>query len=228
MLIEDPVILFDNHDFLAADKPEGWLSVPSRQGVSDPRPCLGRWLEAKLGLRLWPVHRLDEDVSGLVLYAKGPAAHKAANAWFEGRTVGKTYEALTCGPAPAGAHPGQELIWESKLLRGKKRAYESPAGKPAKTRAIWEGPRGPLQAWSLEPLTGRPHQLRFDLARHGHPILGDTLYGAPPGIDLAAHGVRGDGIALRSRELRFGRCLDYTKFGLPEKLQASPLGGRIR
>ncbi|MBS1983183.1 MAG: RNA pseudouridine synthase, partial [Bdellovibrionales bacterium] len=70
-------IVFENPHFLAADKAPGWLSVPSRLGADDARPCVGRELEKTHG-RVWPVHRLDLEVSGLILFARNAEAHRAA------------------------------------------------------------------------------------------------------------------------------------------------------
>jgi tRNA pseudouridine32 synthase/23S rRNA pseudouridine746 synthase len=225
-------LLFHNEHFAAADKPADWLSVPSRQGEEDARPCLGKRLEAALATRLWPVHRLDQEVTGLILFAKSPEAHRQANQWFEQRQVVKTYEALT-GPAapPAPGAPalvgpgvlpaaGTDYVWHSHLLRGKRRAYASPQGKPAETQATFIGLQqdGEITAghWRLHPHTGRPHQLRFDLSRHGFPILGDALYGS-----LAP--CPGAGIALRCVQLDFTACPKYAAFGLPTLLVAPGL-----
>ncbi len=211
-------ILFQNDAVVVADKPAAWLSVPSRMGRDDPRPCVGPALEAQLGGRLWPVHRLDLEVSGLLLFARSPDAHRKACAWFELRTVHKIYQALTEGAPP----PVAEAVWTGLLAKGKKRAFIAPHGKPSETRARWLGSRllesGPsAQLWEVEPVTGRSHQLRFDLARHGYPVLGDSLYGAS--VPNAA----GAGIALRAVQLDFRQAPHATELGLPEVLNASPL-----
>lgn len=210
--------IFENEHFVAVDKPAGTLTVPGRTGASDERLCLSHEL-AKTGPVL-PIHRLDVEVSGLVLFAKNTRAHREANAWFEARHVHKSYEAWTEGTIPDGSNPGQTFEWQSNILRGKRRAYESPHGKPAITRATWLGSERfhdiPIQRWQLEPLTGRSHQLRFELSRHGFPILGDTLYGAH--VEFIAHA-----IALRSIRLDFSGCAGAAKLGLPEVIQASSL-----
>ncbi len=207
-------LAFDNPHFVAADKPAGWLSVPARTGAADPRTCLGLALEAALGLRLWPVHRLDAEVSGLILFAKNADAHRAANGWFERREVEKRYEALTDGDPGAAAKVAG--VWRSRILRGKKRAYESPHGKDAETVARLLGRRGDLLAWDLEPRTGRPHQLRYELAKHGFPIAGDSLYGS-----TRPHA--GGGIALRCVGLGFAGCGQAAELGLPEALAVPSL-----
>lgn len=211
-------ILYENERVVAVDKPHGWLSVPSREGDEDARWCLGRELERQLDRRLWPVHRLDVPVSGLTLFAKDADAHKLLNAAFEGRSVHKRYEAWAEG---APGEPDLTLLWRSTLLRGKKRAYEHPAGKIAITHARWietlELPDGPAQRWLLEPETGRPHQLRVHMAQHASALLGDTLYGATRAYSVP------DGIALRAVWLDLRGLKGRQALGLPEELEAPGL-----
>ena len=214
------LVLFRNDHVIAVDKPGGYLSVPSRMGAQDPRPCLGRELEKSLGVRLWPVHRLDEEVTGVILYALSPGAHRDLSKSFEDRTVTKRYEALTdLGTASETQGIDREVLWECMLLRGKKRAYESPHGKPAATKARLLAQvtlsDGPALHWSLSPLTGRGHQLRFELYRHGFPIIGDALYGSKRdyGRDL---------IALRCMSLNFANLPALVaRLGLPVEINAA-------
>lgn len=209
-------ILYENERVVAVDKPHGWLSVPSRDGEEDARWCLGRELERQLDVRLWPVHRLDVPVSGLILFAKDADAHKLLNAAFEGRAVHKRYEAWSEG----AAGPPDALEWRSTLLRGKKRAYEHHAGKLAITQARWietlELPDGPAQRWLLDPETGRPHQLRVHMALHAGPLLGDALYGAK-------RSYQADAIALRAVWLDLRGVKQREALGLPEELATSGL-----
>jgi tRNA pseudouridine32 synthase/23S rRNA pseudouridine746 synthase len=164
---------------------------------------------------------LDEEVTGVILFALTPGAHKDLSMAFENRAVGKRYEALTdLGSQSSEEQFRQEVLWECLVLRGKKRAYESPHGKPAATKAqvlakVTLGD-GPALHWTLSPLTGRGHQLRFELFRHGFPIIGDTLYGSKRdfGRDL---------VALRCMALNFVQLSSIaTKLGLPEEIEASP------
>ena len=199
-------IIFQNQYFVAVDKEPGFLSVPARQ-ADDPRPVLGRLLQEQLGQQIYPVHRLDAEVSGLVLYALTPEAHAAANTCFEDRQVQKTYQAFSSG---GSFEVGAKGLWKAKLLRGKKRAYESPVGKLAVTGAtLLASPAPETFEWKLEPQTGRSHQLRWELFRHGSSILGDVLYGSSRRWN--------QGIALRSVSLVFAE--EFTKrFGLPSEL----------
>ncbi len=200
-------IHFQNSDFVLAIKPAGFLSVPSRFAEKDERPVLGRVLEEQLQCRLFPVHRLDFEVGGLILFAKNPNAHRVANQWFEQKKIQKTYQALTTGIAPAEK---SKFEWKAQVLRGKKRAYESPVGKNSLTLAEFEGFDGDYLLWTLNPVTGRAHQLRFDLSRNGFPIVGDTLYGST--IALAA-----EGIALQAVKIQFPK--EALQFGLQEIYQ---------
>ena len=232
-------LILQTDRLVVVDKPASWLSVPSRAGGADPRPCVGKVLEKQLGQRLWPTHRLDFEVTGLLLFAKDAAAHSIINQWFEQRLIGKTYEALTEGEMPENDSP---FIWTSLLLRGKKRAFESPHGKPSETLALAQQlistADGPCIFWRLEPRTGRPHQLRFELSKHGFPILGDRLYGAQKEAPVTLAGVAKQhkvlesmaapgAIALRCTALDFTHCVGALSLGLPESLSALSLPGYL-
>jgi len=221
--------LFENEQFVIVDKPAGWLSVDSRD-PKDERRCAGRELELELknrgegASRIWPCHRLDAEVSGILIFAKSSEAHRAANAWFEKHQVQKTYEAYSEPPAAAAldellAEAKNLLLWKSVIARGKRRSYEADFGREAITRAKLLGEvkiaGQKYLHWELEPLTGRPHQLRFEMFKHGSPILGDELYGAKSKFPDG-------GIALRACKIKF---LDKhrTMWGLPPELVAGPL-----
>lgn len=204
-------IVFENSQVVVVDKPAGWLSVPSHAGTADPRPVVGTRLQTQLGGRLWPVHRLDEDVSGLLLFARSAAAHRGLCSAFERHLIEKTYQARSHGTAPADAKLGQWVRWTTTLLRGKKRAYVHPAGKPAITDVLLFAVDANSLHFYLRPRTGRGHQLRVELARRGCPIFGDTLYGSPGDDDCP-------GIALRAVALDFSQLEDAIDLHLPPRL----------
>lgn len=212
------VRIFANENWIGVEKPALWLTVPSRTGGEDPRPCLGRILETETGKRLFPVHRLDFEVSGVVLFALTPEAHRAANQWFESHLVRKTYRALSRGPVEEMfLTPG---VWRSKQVRGKRRTFAAEHGREAITEYRCLGGDSSGQAlWELHPLTGRPHQLRFEMANRGYPILGDRLYGAAAWA--------GEGIALYARELDFTAVPESERLGLPDHLTSLKENGVI-
>ncbi len=219
-------IVFENASWCLVDKPAGVLSVPSRTGEDDVRLCLGTELQTELGARLWPTHRLDFEVSGLLLFAKTSDAHRDANGWFERELIRKAYVALSASttqtPDPrlhAGfavltpPPEGETRLWSAPIVRGKRRSFVAAHGKEARTRASWtkhaEG-----RIWQLEPLTGRSHQLRVHMALAGFPILGDVLYGATPTSATP-------GIALRSWRVELSDVPEKQRRGLAAVLEIS-------
>lgn len=204
--------LFENAEVIVADKPHGWLSTPARD-AADPRPCLGSELQLRLGVQIFPVHRLDFEVSGLLMFAKTKDAHRDTQKWFEESTVRKTYQAFS---QPGAGEYGEWAKWHSRIAKGKKRAFEAPHGKESATRARMLKGDADLWLWELQPLTGRSHQLRFEMAKHHFPILGDVLYGGAPVPEK-------DWIGLRAVELDFTVIPDAGRFGLPQTLRAPDL-----
>lgn len=182
-----PVLLETPH-VLIVDKPAGITVIPDRHG----NPDLVSQVSAARGERLWVVHRLDREVSGVLALARTADAHRALNTAFEDRTASKTYRAVTGGDPPGA--PGWSTTWDSLLLHGKKRSYVSPHGKQAITDARYLGGEPGALRWELAPRTGRTHQLRVHLASAGFPIAGDALYGSTRKW--------GGGIALRAVRLR--------------------------
>jgi tRNA pseudouridine32 synthase/23S rRNA pseudouridine746 synthase len=197
-------IIFQNENFIVIDKPAEVLSVPARF-KEDDRPVAGLLLQEELGQQVFPVHRLDFEVSGILVFALAAQAHTVANKWFENKQIQKIYQAYTEGEPPSK----NQFEWKSILLRGKKRAFESPHGKNSLTKAEFLKSDSKGLAWNLEPVTGRSHQLRYECAKHGFPILGDKLYGSQkPWTDV--------GIALRASSIFFPG--EAVKFGLPESI----------
>ena len=205
-------IVFKNLHFVVIDKPAAVLCVPSRMGRCDPRPVAGIRLQEQLGCRIFPVHRLDEDTSGLLMFALSPDASRAANLWFENHEIIKTYEALSIPLALQDIQRwSTEHTWHNRLMRGKKRAYEAIHGKPSITKArCVVSSSGNKSVWHLLPITGRSHQLRYEMARHGFPIAGDTLYGSQQKSDVE------QGIDLRAFKLDLTNCKSRNDFQLPE------------
>jgi tRNA pseudouridine32 synthase/23S rRNA pseudouridine746 synthase len=201
-------LIFQNDHWVLAQKMPMTLSVPGRQGEADTRPCLGRLLETQLQKRIYPVHRLDYEVGGLILYALTPQAHRAGQSWFEHEKIFKTYHALTEGDV-SNMPTAQAFDWHNKIVRGKKRSFEAPHGKDSHTRAIFHGlNQKQLLKWELHPTTGRPHQLRMQLAMRLWPIVGDTLYGSKTPWP--------EGIALRAVALDLSKIPASQRLGLSE------------
>ena len=166
-------ILYQDGDCVVVLKPAGVASVPERGGDS---ACLSAMLACQLARRLFPVHRLDKEVSGVILYAFTAAAHRFLNTAFERRDVQKTYLAVTHGRIESDSGVVTRPIREFGSGR---MGVDDEKGKPSETRyeVLQRSERFSLVR--VFPLTGRRHQIRVHLYSLGHPIAGDVRYGAP-------------------------------------------------
>ncbi|MEQ1500700.1 MAG: RNA pseudouridine synthase [Myxococcota bacterium] len=159
--------------WLAVHKPPGVLVVPGRG--EDPEACLWHRVEAQRGERLWVVHRLDRDTTGVVVFARTAEAHRRWSIAFEAGRVEKEYLAFTAG-IPSSLDVTHGLL---DAGHGRMR-IANPGEKGAKSsRTRFER----LRTWTgvclvrCRPTTGRQHQIRVHLAAVGAPILCDPLYG---------------------------------------------------
>ncbi len=215
-------IIFQNENFVVCNKPGGVLSVPSRDR-HDPRGCLGIELQRHLNQSVLPVHRLDLEVSGLIVFALNPKAHKKSQDWFEKKTISKLYIATTSEqnfshwPEQINTirdtldmNDNKVLIWKTQIQRGKKRSFESTHGEWAETKAQIQTVKDGHVHWHLYPLTGKPHQLRLELSRRGFPVHGDQLYGSKVKTPDQA------GISLKAVRLDLTYVPD--RLGLPQQI----------
>lgn len=189
-------VLYHDEHLLVADKPHFLPVVPGGQYLQET--LLVR-LKRRLGLpELSPVHRIDAGTAGLVLFSVQRATRGSYQALFRERAIRKVYEAI----APWRADLPLPRVQQSRLEESGHffRMHEVP-GVPNAITAIdvIEHSAG-LARYRLEPITGRRHQLRVQMAALGLPLVGDTLY---PQVNDAAPGDWSNPLQLLARKLQF-------------------------
>lgn len=165
-------VIFENDDIIAFNKPSGLLTIPDRFNHS--LPSLSKEVERTFG-KLFVVHRLDRDTSGLIIFAKNETAHKHYSLQFQQRLVGKTYAAFTFG-TPTKIEDDITLpIMEHPTIRGKMVTNRKGKASHSRYKVIqtWHG----YSLMEVDIFTGRTHQIRVHLSSMNTPIIGDDLYG---------------------------------------------------
>lgn len=166
-------ILFEDDDLVVVNKPAGLLVIPDR--FNGELPSLNRLLEARLEQRIWIVHRLDRDTSGVICFAKNEVAHRYLSMLFQEHEVEKFYAGLVHGRVRQEEGRIESPIGEHPYIKGKMSV--SKGGKVAVTDFKV------VDKWALYTLlqfqihTGRTHQIRVHMQSMGHPLLCDELYG---------------------------------------------------
>lgn len=179
-------ILHEDPEIVAIDKPAGQIVIPGR-GRNEGEP-LAAQVGRRLGARVYVVHRIDRETSGTVVFARTPAAHRRLCAFFAHRRVRKEYLAVV-----AGRVEGDGEIRKPIRQFGSGRMGVAVGGKPSFTRYRVLGHAGQTSLLQVLPRTGRRHQVRVHLYAIGHPVLGDSRYGAErpvggaPRLMLHAH-----------------------------------------
>jgi len=178
-------ILHEDNHLIAVNKPAGWLV----QGDITGDTPLSEYVKTYIKLRykkpgdvfLGTIHRLDRPVSGVVIFARTTKALIRMNELFKNRLVEKTYYAITAErPDPIQGHLTHYILKDKSKNVAK--AYDKVGNrtKDAKKSDLdYEliGEVGNLHLLKINPLTGRPHQIRVQMASMGCPIWGDLKYG---------------------------------------------------
>ncbi len=177
-------VLFEDEHLVVIDKPSGLLSVPDRWDKDTPH-CLALLTVDPSRAQPFVVHRLDKGTSGVVLFAKTPAAHKNLSLQFEARSVLKEYWALVQGIVPESSGSWNDPLAPNPRCPGTMVA--TPYGKPSRTDydVVEKFAKARLSWLCVKPQTGRTHQIRVHARCAGHPVVGDVLYGSGEPVFLS-------------------------------------------
>lgn len=173
----DEQILYQDEHLLVADKPHFLPVTPTGRYVQET--LLVR-LKKRTGLDdLAPIHRIDRDTAGLVLFSVQAGSRGAYMREFRERRVHKVYEAIAGRVARLSA-PGDQLVHTSRLEDHpdsfmQMREVAGPANSETRITLLEHLPQG-LARYRLEPVTGKRHQLRVHMMQQGAPIMGDGIY----------------------------------------------------
>jgi tRNA pseudouridine32 synthase/23S rRNA pseudouridine746 synthase len=168
----EETILFQDVHILVADKPHFLSMTPGGRYL---RETLLVRLKKKTGLAaLTPIHRLDRETAGVVIFSVNAATRGAYQSLFQKRSIGKVYEALAA-PMPGRVFP---FTYCSRIVDGDEffRMREEEGEPNAETLVDVIGQHGDLVHYRLQPRTGRQHQLRVHMAALGAPIMNDGFY----------------------------------------------------
>ncbi|MCX7978466.1 MAG: class I SAM-dependent methyltransferase [Bdellovibrionaceae bacterium] len=158
----------DFPDFVLLNKPPGF----STHAVDDSKPGITELLSAQIGRRLYVVHRLDKETSGLLILAKSPSVAKDLAALFAEGKIHKTYRMRS-----SAKKQKQILVAKSYIFREGKEVLSDWSRE---ANSVTEFTLSHDVCWYARPLTGKPHQIRLHARDSGLTILGDSRYGGEP------------------------------------------------
>jgi len=201
MPITDKDILFEDNHLIAVNKRAGDIVQIDDTGDEPLDEEVKKYLAAKYnkpnGAFLGVVHRLDRPVSGVILFAKTSKALERINLMFKSREMKKTYWAVVRNrPQPTEGNLVHWLVKNSQKNVTKAHDKEVAGSQRAELNYKLIGELNGYYLIEVDPITGRPHQIRVQLSTLDCPIVGDNKYGYPRGSLLKS-------ICLHARKLQF-------------------------
>lgn len=174
-------IIHLDEDILVVNKPAHISVIPDRMADN---LCLKEILEREHG-KLWVVHRLDRDTTGVLLFARNKEAHRTLSIAFQERKVDKIYQAIVYGKPYEDEGIIEMGLTDQPDRKG--RYHTSEKGKIAITKyKILEELSHNYTLILLELITGRSHQIRVHCEYMGFPLAADPIYGHEPAFYLSS------------------------------------------
>lgn len=192
-------ILYQDDDILVVEKQQAFLSQRSDDGNSEAFfELIGRTLK----LKIYPVHRLDKEVLGIMIFGLSLKACDELSRQFREREVQKAYKAWVLGsPRPEKSELVHYLSKNQKNNHVTVYTRPTPGAKEARLSYEVLRSEGSRSLMKIQLYTGRSHQIRVQLSKIGHPIIGDHRYFNKKAQAHLEDSHRGIPIQLRSVEL---------------------------
>ena len=199
--ITDNDILYEDNHLIAVNKRAGDIVQVDDTGDESLDEKVKKYIAKKYnkpnGAFLGVVHRLDRPVSGVILFAKTSKALERINNMFKSREMYKTYYAVVRNrPQPEAGTLVHWLVKNPQKNVTKAHTTEVPGSQRAELSYKLAGELNGYYLVEVDPVTGRPHQIRVQLATLGCPIVGDNKYGYPRGSLRKS-------ISLHARKIQF-------------------------
>lgn len=219
-LVEGPIgdedVIFEDNHLIAINKQAGHIVQVDQTGDEPLDEKVKNYLVQKYnktsGAFLGVIHRLDRPVSGVILFAKTSKALDRVNKMFQNRAMHKTYWAVV--RAKPSSEEGTLVHW---LVKNQKKnvtkAYDREVKGSLRAELNYRviGQLSGYYLIEVNPVTGRPHQIRVQLSTLGSPIVGDNKYGYPRGSLRKS-------ICLHARKLSFEHPVKKEKVEITARL----------
>jgi RluA family pseudouridine synthase len=169
-----PPVIFEDDTLVAFAKPAGLAIAPNPRDRA--QASLHELVRGKFGAGISGVHRIDDEASGVVVYAKTKPALDFLSGQFQAKTVAAVFQVITVGAPAADAGTLEFVLKEDEAAPGRMCVVKKH-GQAAVTAFQVRARFGRFASLECRPRTSRRHQIRIHLATAGAPILNDLVYG---------------------------------------------------